>query len=91
MKITFKGTLAGTTKSYLAGGLVFASALSLYQDYLGPEGYAELVVEQWISPVITVPLAIVVLLSALYVHAKEGKKERELNSLMSKFLGLPKK
>lgn len=47
-------------KLFLAGWIMGDAFDSLYQDALGKAGYIRLIDAAWISPVITVPVAIII-------------------------------
>jgi hypothetical protein len=52
------------TKAFMAG-ILFATAVdSLYQDIIGKEAFLRIVDAGWISSVITIPLAIIFIISA---------------------------
>lgn len=43
---------------YLAGSLLTVAPLMLFQDFMGREGYSEWVLNHWVTPWFTVPLAL---------------------------------
>mgnify|MGYP001573840607 FL=1 len=57
-------------RSFVAGILVAIALKSLYQDLLGLESYIEIVKAGWISWKVSVPYAIVILLSIPYLLRK---------------------
>ena len=57
-------------KSFVAGILVVIASKSLYQDFLGLDGYIETVKAGWVSWKVSVPSAIVILLSIPYLLRK---------------------
>ena len=57
-------------KSFVAGVLVVIALKSLHQDLLGLDGYIETVKASWVNWKISVPAAIVILLSIPYLLRK---------------------
>jgi hypothetical protein len=60
-------SVAGT--SWWCGVLSMAAAMSLFQDIVGQEGCIELIKNMWMTPWISVPIAIVMLLWGLLAQA----------------------
>lgn len=63
------------SKKFVAGFLTCSAVRSLQQDYWGMEGTIRHVVNDWVSWRITVPLAILLLIVALWLCVNPKKDE----------------
>ena len=59
--------MKGKYSHFWAGVLFACCTISLYQDYLGREAYAQHVLDNWVSMYYTVPMAIVMLLLVAWI------------------------
>lgn len=57
----------------LSGMLIYMGVSSLYQDFLGKDGYIQKVNESWVSGSITIPLAICLIALGIYLFQKYSK------------------
>jgi hypothetical protein len=55
---------------FFVGALFYMSVISLYQDFLGKEGYIDLIKSNWVPSYISVPIALILLVYSMYVYIK---------------------
>ena len=60
---------------YICGFFSYAAISSLYQDWIGKDAYIEKCQNEWISPHITVPFALILLILVFPVVLKIVKGE----------------
>jgi len=60
----FKNASSG----FIAGFLFAISSFGLYQDFLGREGYAQYVLDHWVTGWISVPIEVATLIIALVLY-----------------------
>ena len=77
--------LPNSSKCFLAGCFANAAVFSLYTDYLGQDGIIESINNHWISPAISVPIAIIVLIAALVVDVRVKVEERGFSAFIESF------
>jgi hypothetical protein len=61
-------------KHFFSGVLFHIALVSLVQDFYGKEQYTKIIEAAWVSPVLTVPLALILLVVSLVLaYASENK------------------
>jgi len=63
----------GRWSLFMSGWLACCAARSLWQDWLGQDAYVMHVREHWVSASLTVPVAFLLLVFALWVYLKEAR------------------
>jgi hypothetical protein len=59
--------MSNFTRGFLAGWLILTAFRSLYQDILGKEAFIKVVDAGWVTPCITVPIALLFLYVGLFI------------------------